>query len=371
MSEPVPELRPPEVENLAGAETGRSSLSHTRLSVFLACHRKFELDYVRRLELIQRPRALSLGAAYQKAIEYQNPEVGVALLNGWNICPKCAGRGEFCETCNATGWVGGQITFANQEAADRHQVDEQIVRHASKLYLKLWPATADERREFEWRVRLRNPWTGAYSNTFDLHGYSDGLVDPSGYPIDAEGGVMSNAPFELIENKLVGRVTNIMVQRLPLDRQLALNRYGIWRATGRPVNVVKYRWMKKPSIKQRGGRKADKSDAESLDAFLDRLATDYEERPEFYAVEEQPAFVTTEDLLRLECELWEWAEDVRAKMRPDRGRPRLFDRNTSHCADYGGCQFLPICTGDPDAMSLYRVRPERDQLEEDRPEAST
>lgn len=375
-----PVLRPSEGTNLAGVDTGRHTLSHTRISVFLSCHRKFQLEYVERLQTIVRPRYFSLGSAYQKAIEFQDPEVGVRLLNGFEPCETCHGNGydgtlttfgeslmtPTCSACNGRGYTGDQVIFHVQELEDRHRVDEAIVRAAAKLYLGKWPsAPAGSIREFEYKLRLRSPWTGAYSTTYDLLGYADELIDPTlGTP-----GIHAG-PLELVENKLVGRIEATQVLSLPLNRQVALERYGIWRATGRPVTRVWYRWMKKPSIKQRGGRKADKSDAETLEQFIDRIGEDYETRPEFYFHEEDPKFVTTEDLLRVEAELWEWAEDFRQRMRngPD-GRRRVFDRDTTRCAEYGGCQFIPICTGDPDAHALYQVRPERAISNESAPEA--
>ena len=383
----VPILRPSDCQNLVGNDGGRYNLSHTRLSVFLACHRKFELDYIKRLESIRRARPLSMGAAFQKGIELQDPEAAVHLINGYELvdCTRCKrgtvigpnGESWRCGTCDGAMryWKPPEQppTFWDQEAQDRHRVDEAVVRAAAKLYLQRWPAPPAEKREFEYIVRLRNPWTGHYSNTFNLHGYADALAELPTQTVDPETGEVFEHPraFEITENKLVGQVTAVMVKRLPLDRQLALERYATWRVTGVPVTSVRYRWVKKPSIKQKQGRetKEGRKGAETIDEFIERVAADYEERPDFYLFEDEPKWVTTDDLLRIEIELWEWAEDVRAKMRSDRGRQRIFDRNTSHCSDYGGCQFLPICTGDPDAMSLFRVRPERSAVNESAPEA--
>jgi hypothetical protein len=62
--------------------------------------------------------------------------------------------------------------------------------------------------------------------------------------------------------------------------------------------------------------------------------------------------------VRIEAELWEWANTIRE------GRKRnLWARNTSHCQEYGGCAFLPICLGDPDAGSLYQRKPPRTTTE--------
>lgn len=362
-----PTLRESDAVNLAGQETGRQTLSHTRISSWLACERKFELHYLKRLELIAEPRGFTLGTAYQKAIEYQDPEVGVRYLNGFEPCPLCGGSGNDhyiehmiipCSNCQGRGYTGEQLHIYDPDAIGRHQANEAIVRGASALYLRRWPEGTGERREVEYRVRLRNPWTGAYSLTYDLLGYADGVIDNA---LQVPGDVVSTDPLEVIENKLVGRVESAKVQALPLDRQLALARYGLWRATGRPVSKVYYRWIKKPALKQRGGRKADKSDAESLAEFCQRIEADYQEREEFYLHEEEPSFVTARDLLRIEADLWEIAADMRAKTvrNGQDGRRRVFPRNTSHCTDYGGCAFIPICTGDPDANSLYRERPKR------------
>lgn len=351
-------LRPAEAVNLHGQETGREHLSYSSLGTFLACHRKYSLDKVERLSLIARPRYFDMGSAFQKAIELQDAKVGPRMLRGWVPCETCRGLGEHgpgtfedpiidCEACEGNGGEQGDAPrIASQEDEDRLRVEETIVECAAALYLRRWPADDRQTREYPYRVRLRNPATGHYSRTFDLLGYADGVEDCGSY-------------FELVENKLVGQVTAVAVKRLPLDRQLALERYGLWRATAKAVRRVKYRWVRKPSIKQREGRKKDKSDAESIDEFLQRLTADYVERGDGFYSHEETFFVDPADTLRVEAELWEWAEQLRSQR-----RRQFFDRNTSHCTDYGGCQFIPICTGDPDAGALYQVRPHHDQPKE-------
>jgi hypothetical protein len=328
MSEPT--LRPSDCENLAGTDTGREHLSHSKLNKFLACHELYANHYERRLERIDKRESLEMGKAYQKAIELQDPDAAPLVLDGWTPGPS---EGGFVPPAE-------EPYFHTQEAQDRHEINKAIVRAAAALYLRKWPAPVGEQREFEFLVRLRNPWTGHYSRTFDLMGYADGLVD------NYEMSMSAGRPLELVENKLVGRVDSVMVQRLPLDRQLQLLRYGVWRATGRTVGTVHFRWVKKPSIKPR--------QKESIPEFCERLAADYEEREDFYAYEPPPSYITSADLLKIECELWLWSEQLRALR-----RQRAFDRNTSHCSDYGGCDYIPLCSGDPDAESLYRVRPER------------
>lgn len=314
----VPVLRPSDAVNLPPEGDGREHLSHTSLGVLNACKQKFDYQYLQRLETISRSRPLGMGSAYQKAIEMQDPEAGAALLReGFEI--------------------------RSQEDEDRLQIEEAIVQSAARLYLKKWPDRPEEQREYAYRVRLRNPWTGHYSNTFDLLGYADATEDMGSH-------------WMLTENKLVGRIDGQTVRLLPLDQQVRLECYGIWRATGKEVREVNYRWVKKPSIKQRKGRPLKDGTlkgAETVSQFIDRLTADYEERPDFYAHEET-YFRTADDLLRVEEELWVFADELRAAR-----RRALFPRNTARCGDFGGCQFIPLCLGDSDAASLFRVRDER------------
>jgi hypothetical protein len=228
---PDPILRPSDAVNLAGVETGRAHLSHSRIGVFLACHRKYELHYEERLEPVSRPAALSMGSAFQKAIELQDPNAAALVLDGYTYEPNEGAAG---------GWIytppAESPYFHTQEAEDKHRVNQAIVRAAAALYLRRWPSPVGEAREFEYRVRLRNPWTGHYSLTFDLQGFADGLIGPPDLHFEGNWyragreAMEQAAPYELVENKLVGRIDQITVQRLPLDRQLQLGRYGVWRA---------------------------------------------------------------------------------------------------------------------------------------------
>lgn len=290
--------------------TGRDHLSHSSISSFTRCPRRFQLHYDARLELIaDRSRPLGMGSAFQKALELGDPmheDIEKLLREG--------------------------VEILDQAGEDKLSVELATVRAAAILYRHKWPGATRSVAEYEFRVRLRNPWTGAYSRTFDLLGYADDLIDHGGW-------------YELVENKFVGQISKQTIRGLNLDRQVGLVCYGIWRATGKKVREVKYRFIRKPSIKQKQN--------ESVDEYIERLTLDYGERPEFYS-DEQELFRTDEDLLRIEAELWDWAEQIRSSRNRE-----FFTRTTSSCGDFGGCQFQAICGGDPDAGALYRTRPER------------
>jgi hypothetical protein len=310
--EGLPDLRPPEAVNLADQSDenlGRAHLSHSSLNAQLACQQKFGYEYVDKIAPISKGAPQRMGAAFAKALELGDPEVGISE-------------------------VVGKANVLTQADEDRTRVEAITVGAAAKAYLAEYGQTNPDEREFAYRVRLRNPATGSYSRTFDLLGYADQLEDAGDYWI-------------LIEDKLVGAIQSVAVRRLPLDRQLALTCYGVWRATGKPVGEVRYRFTRKPSIKQK--------QSESIDEFLDRLQADYVARPDFYLLQEVLPR-SNDDLARTEAELWQWAAQRR-----EADRQHIYPRNSSHCHDYGGCAFLPLCVGDPDAPSLYGPKPESDR----------
>jgi hypothetical protein len=313
-------LRPPDLDNLVDPENpderpdarserlGRAHLSHSKIGTMLACERRYELHYEERLQLIRGRPALDLGRAFHEAIEKGDPEYGAQTYSKDRIA-------------------------SSQEEQDKILVNEQIIRSAATLYLTKW-GTADA-PEVPYRIRLRNPETGRPSVTVDLEGRADGVMLHTG----------EEEPYiELVEAKLVGAITNQKVELLKLDRQVTLGSYALWRVMGVPVRKVRFRWVRKPSIKQK--------QTETIGQYLERLEADYEERADDFYAHEETVTRAPADYLRIEQELWEWAE----RLRNLRQENKVFPRNTGACSDFGGCQFIPICVGDPDALSLYERR---------------
>lgn len=296
-------MKAPEAVNLHDADTGRDHLSHSSLTVLQACPRKFYLSRVLRLEPIEQSDALSLGSAFQAGVEHRDPQVAASRV------------------LDAARFGLGDM--------DRAMIHAAIVESACGLYLRLWRDDL-EQREFPYRVRLRNPLEGGrYSRTFDLAGVADGVRDHGTH-------------LELVENKLVGQISEQKIAALRLDQQITLACYALWRATGKPVREVRYRFVRKPSIKQRQG--------ESVREFCARIREDYATRPDFYAVE-QVLFRDADDLMETEAELWEWADALRRYRRTG-----AWPKVTQSCSDYGRCEFVPLCSRQPDAETLYRVR---------------
>jgi hypothetical protein len=299
-------LRDPDGDNLeplTDEEAGRGHLSHSSIGTMLACKRRWGWHYDEGLELIERPAYLSMGSAFAGALQLRDPIAGANQMD--------------------------RPTY-DQDDYDTLLKNKAIVASAAAAYLGRWGRAEGHTSELAYRIRIRSPYTGAYSRTFDLVGRADGVVDHGEY-------------LTMEEDKLVGRIDATTVKKTALDRQLSLGCYALWRVTGKPVRTVRKRWTKKPSIKQKQN--------ETVAEYIARLEQDYIDRRDDFYTHEEETFRSDADLLLTECEIWEWAEELRASK-----RSRLFPRNTSSCSDFGGCAFIPLCSGDPDARSLYRVR---------------
>lgn len=312
--EPIFELREPECVNLADTITGRDHLSHSSLGTKLACEQKFNLHYELGLRQAITPTPLALGRGFADALESGDPDVGYLTVMDAAVSERTRAAGN--------PWI---VAPSEEET----EIGAVIVREASRCYLNRYGQHEAETRELTIRVRIRNPHRdGRYSRTHDLLGRVDAVNLSTG---------------TLIEDKLAGSMMRgSLPMRVRLDRQISIGCYLIWRATGVRVNDVRYRITLKPQIRRRKD--------ETHDGYLTRIASDYQSRPDFYLVDPPPVERDLDDFLRLEQELWRWAEQVR-----DARRDGVWPRNSSACLDHGGCKYLPICSGEPGAMQQFRV----------------
>ncbi|HTE63664.1 MAG TPA: PD-(D/E)XK nuclease family protein [Solirubrobacteraceae bacterium] len=314
---PAYELRPPERINLHGQETGRDHLSHSSIGTFLACQQKWNWSREHQLEPAVTAKPLAMGRAFAHALEHGDPDAGETSLRD-------EARAE-TERAAGSPWI---------TAPDDREVDVQatVVREAARAYLAAY-GTHDATREVELRARIRNPAQGGrYSLTHDIVCRLDAL--------DAANAV-------LIENKLQGRIDRVNAPaRLRLDRQVTIGTYLAWRCLGIEITEVRYRVTKKPGIRQ--------TQKESFDDYLARIAQEYATKPDDY-LSEEIVTRTPDDFLRLEQELWTWAESIRAARRSG-----VWPRNVAHCSDHGGCAYLSACSREPGWEHQFITRPERE-----------
>ena len=297
-------LRDPELVNLVGEETGRDHLSHSSLSTLLACQQRFHWHYDERLRPAVTKPSLALGRAFAHALEVNDPDEAYLMVKRDAEVEREAAEGN--------PWI---VAPGEDEVA----AGAQTAREAARCYLTAYGFHGTT-REMELRARIRNPAeNGRYSLSHDLLGRVDA--------VDLEHGVM-------IEDKLAGQVQRgNLASRLRLDRQVSIGCYLIWRCTGVEIREVQYRITLKPAIRQRKD--------EAHDDYLVRIAYEYHTRADHYLICE-PVTRDRDDYLRLEQELWRWAETVR-----DARRDGVWPRNTAACLDYGGCSFLAACSREP------------------------
>lgn len=312
------ELRPPEKVNLT--DSPRDHLSHTALSTFLACQQRFAFHYEHRLSPSVAAEPLALGRAFAHALELSSPELGEKQLREQ--------AAQEAERAAGNPW----LVAPSQDEVD---IQATIVREASRAYINRY-GTHAQTREVELRARVRNPAVGGrYSLTHDVMCRVDAV---------------STDWATLYEDKLVGQIPRRSLSaRLALDRQVSLQTYLIWRATGVEVSEVRYRMTLKPAIRRRKD--------ESHEDYLARIGEEYATRPDHYLTEEI-AHRTRDDYLRLEQELWEWAEQIRRARRTG-----VWPRNTGACHDHGGCRFLALCAQEPGAEHQFVTREERPNQE--------
>lgn len=313
------ELRPPEEVNLAGQDTGRDHLSQTSLKTFLTCQQQYQYHYEQRLSPAVTSTPLAVGRAFAHALEQGEPEAGARLLR--------LEASVEAERAAGNPWVAAPDV-------DEVEVMATVAREAARCYLAAYGR--HETREVELRARVRNPARGGrYSLTHDLMARLDAV---------------SADWTTLFEDKLVSQIPRAsLAAKVRLDRQVHIEAYLIWRTTGVLVTSVHYRMTLKPQIRQR--------QKETRDEYLQRIADDYAARPEHYLAEET-VHPTLDDFLRLERELWRWAESLRESRRDG-----TWPRNTGACHEYGGCRFLPLCAGEPGALNQFVERAKHEPQE--------
>jgi len=106
---------------------------------------------------------------------------------------------------------------------------------------------------------------------------------------------------------------------------------------------------------------------ETDDEFAQRLADDMVERNVFY-FDEQNLILPQDHLDDYQRGRWATAQDIIGKLRsPD--PMSAFYMNPSRCWEFGGCEFIPLCTKQEGARDLYEVVPDNPELREQRGEA--
>lgn len=315
------------------------TLSFSKAQLFKNCQRAYYWQHQARLSLrAQKPgrrrgtaftHALFVARAASQAGEPVGPAIDAAVEDSYD-----------------------DAVLAVRSSAELRELEVEIVKVQVMALAYVDRYGIDQRRETLYELPLVNPFTGHAMRAFTVTGKIDGLLF-YGEP----------RRVDLIEDKFTSQITPVMVQRVPLDEQIteyveALAQHG-W-----PATRVRYRHTRVPSINPEKAKtfktKPDKPE-EPLDEFRQRLTEDVEERTSFY-MDEQVLYLSDDQLRDYKAGRWVTAKEILEKRRLSRSiGMSAFPKNTSKCLDFGGCEFLPLCEGQPDAIELYVVRPDRRQ----------
>lgn len=286
-------------------------LTYSRIKLRKNCPCAEHFRYDKELTLRNKKQPLLLGSAVHKGLETDSIDEALACFN--------------------------EILPLDQEEQNKLDIAKATCKAMLAGYFKkygYWDKNTV--REYEFRLPILNPDTGAKSRSYELAGKVDAITK-----IDGQNW--------LVEYKTASQINANYFERLDLDEQISLYMYAIRRMTAyNPVGII-YRVLRKPMIKQRKG--------ESLEQFCQRLETDYIERPDFYFFEGK--FYRDEIATKqFERELWAFT-----KQKLYETNHGIHYKNASRCLDFGACEYFPLCTNQPDASLLFEAKKPHEELE--------
>jgi hypothetical protein len=285
-------------------------LTTTKQTTFKDCrckyHKRFELG----LALKRQTMARVTGTAVHKYLETGSLGDALACFDG--------------------------LFPSTQEEQDAIDAEKATVVGICEGYGHYFDSILGLMPEVKFEIPVLNPDTKAKSKSFVLAGKADGVAH-------------MNGEWWLVEYKTAGSIDRDYVDKLTLDAQITTYCYALGRIQKAPIAGVIYRVMRKPSIKQ--------TTKETAFQYQNRVIEDYKTRPEFY-FHEFKLYRDQRDLETYEHELWQLTQDILQCRLTGR-----WYRNTSRCADWGKCAYMPLCLGQP-ADNLYIVQDPDIELKE-------
>lgn len=306
-------------------------LTNSARTTFWNCRKKFELGYLRRLS----PRSVNIpflvGGLFHSELEIMYTSKGF---------DERAARKRVTEEIEKK-CMSLSIT---PEQSDKVWIQRAIVmgliRGYAKHYLK---DDLAKWKIIECEVIFKFPLPRKYTST----GKRDMLV--------AEKKKLK--VLILVEHKTASRIDSGYVAKLPLDSQILGYALSVKKETGKIPGRILYNIAKKSQLRQK--------ETETFDDYSKRVESEYLDFPEKYFYRESLTF-TEADIKNYEIELQRFIKEIDRAI--DEG---YFYKNTTHCTQYGICEFMPICVNGPteDVLSRYKERtvihPELDGEDED------
>lgn len=318
-------------------EAVMETLTHTKRRDFQNCRRYFLHRHVHRLAPRMQKGGRRRGSAFGDAIF---------------ACLETARAGGDTEKVySALVWSLNlsydQIIPQDQEEADALELERAKIHEVVVGYIRRYGLAT--RREIEYDLPLINPRTRRQSRSFRLGGKIDGL-EPLG-----------RSRVRIVEDKLVGQIQEAMIARLPLDQQ-STEYVDAVLARGWDAEVA-YRHTLLPQSKPKLIGTGQAKRRETMGEYRLRLREDIAARPEHY-FDEQILQFPREHLEEYRRERWGIGQQI-LEARREVGRitePEAFPKNPSRCWEFGGCEYIPLCTMRSGAMDLYTTVPDNPEL---------
>jgi len=324
-------------------------LTHSRMAVYRDCHRKYYLRHVRGLTPVAERHFRRRGSAF-----------GLAIL--------AVGQDDQDIPMRKIIEKSVQDSYKDEHPANTAEAEAMAVE-AVRVYVMAEAYIdrygIDQRREVEYDLPLINPYTNQPSMEWRRAGKIDGVITLGSRRWNDEEYLWAR----IVEDKFTSSIQKVMIDRLPLDQQTteyvdAFLQMG-WRAE------VAYRHTRVPGIeplKAKTYKTKPDLPAESLEEYAERLREDVAERPSFY-FDEQILYYPDEHMEDYRRGRWHLSREI-----IDREDTESIDNwwmNTSKCADFGGCDFIPLCCQWEGAINLYRVEEPDIELSEETHGATT
>jgi hypothetical protein len=316
------------------------TLTHTKRRDFKNCPRYFLNRHIKHLATRRQKTGRRRGTIFGDGLEHA--QVTLAE-HGINI----VAEGEAYTHEFFTQWLEQEYEkmeeTTNFSPEDYAELEVERVKIGCMLTKYLMKYGIDQRREVEFYLPLRNPRTKRTSRAFQIGGKIDGVI------------VQGPKHVAIVEDKFVGQIQKVMIERLELDDQTC-EYVDAFASKGWTADVW-YRHTRFPSINPKPPREYKTKDdypGETLDEFAERLLADIDERPEFYLDEQilPAAQLHLEDYRRGR---WGTAQQILLARRTvgTELEPYSFPKNPSRCWEYGGCEFIPMCCEWPGFEDLY------------------
>ncbi len=282
-----------------------SILTYTTIQQFKNCRRLFFNRNIMRLvpRVERQPRLL--GKAIHVGLETGNIQKALSFFD--------------------------QLQPTTQEEMNQIDTDRVIVQGMLEGYFQRFGFGFPDAEKFlpeaKFEIPIINPCTNSKSRSFLLAGKADGLA-------------LLEDTWWIVEYKTASQIPKTYIDRLMLDNQVTTYIYGLQKYYNIEIAGVIYRVLRKPSIRL--------NKKETIQQYQNRIIQDYRERPDFYFYEEK-LYRSKDDLAEYKAELWQLTQDILKCQKENR-----WYKNTSRCADWQSCEYIPICAMQPDAHLMFK-----------------